>query len=246
MKRKQLAAPIPVLYEVENQYTDYLEGLPEEVKKRVTQQANQLKYGTHTISPLICPGPDKCPFLAFCPIPDREGKVVVNGPPSNYPVGKGCVIERLFIQQRLHDLVRYLEVDLENPIELAIANSLALIDMQKNRATMFLSCGDRNGAGQDFMKTDIVGFTDSGAPLESTKIHPLVEFQDRLEKQRMMWLDRLSETRKAKAEILGRTGEQDGRLLGQIQIMSEALARLNAVPGQIAGKEILLSGQEDE
>ena len=60
-------------------------------------------------------------------------------------------MEKYLVQQKLINYVDYLNVDPDNPIEMSIANELALIDLYKNRCMLILSNGDREGNGRDFL-----------------------------------------------------------------------------------------------
>ena len=104
-----------------------------------------------------------------------------------------------------------------------------LIDLYKNRALMIMSAGDKSGQGRDFMRIDILGFNEAGDTAESAKLHPAIDMMDRLEKRREKWLDKLMETRKAKAEWAIRVGgaQSEGRILAEIQKLRAAIATLD-------------------
>ena len=222
-------AAIAEITRMEPEYQSYLDRLSPKKRQRIVNSVNSIRHGLHAIAPMMCLGPEKCPILQRCPIPDRdvEGKMVV-GEESNYPIGRECILEKFYMQQKIIEYVEHLNVDPANPVEMSIVNELALIDLYKNRALMIMSAGDKSGQGRDFMRIDILGFNEAGDTAESAKLHPAVDMMDRLEKRREKWLDKLMETRKAKAEWAIRVGgaHSESRILGEIQKLRAAIATL--------------------
>ena len=51
-------------------YSSYLEKLDEKKLRRVRNSVSAIKSGVHASAPLMCLGPEKCPFLKRCPIPE--------------------------------------------------------------------------------------------------------------------------------------------------------------------------------
>jgi hypothetical protein len=195
---------------------------------------------------MMCLGPDKCPIFEKCPIPDRSGGVTEQASLDNYPIGRECILEKFYMQQKIIEYVEHLNVDPANPIEMSIVNELALIDLYKNRALMIMSTGDKSGQGRDFMRVDIIGFNEAGDTAETAKLHPAVDMMDRLEKRREKWLDKLMETRKAKADWAIKVGghQSESRILAEISKLREAISTLEAEPVKELGydddDEILL------
>lgn len=220
------------IMEVDSDYNSYLERLPDKKKQRLINSVNATKFGLHTVAPLMCAGPEKCPFVDKCPIPDRssDGELIY-GSAELYPIGKQCVLEKFFMKQKLIEYYQHLNIDLNNPVEVSIANELAIIDLYKNRALMIMSVGDKGGQGKDFMRVDIIGFNENGDVAEQAKMHPAVEVIDKLEKRREKWLDRLMETRKAKAEWMLRVGgtQNESKILAEIQKLREAIGEIKEV-----------------
>ena len=66
------------IMEVDSDYDSYLEKLPDKKKQRLINSVNATKFGLHTVAPLMCAGPQKCPFIDKCPIPDRasDGELI--------------------------------------------------------------------------------------------------------------------------------------------------------------------------
>ncbi|MAH49315.1 hypothetical protein CMI37_26045 [Candidatus Pacearchaeota archaeon] len=223
-----------------DEYSVYLERLDSKKLARVKRSVSAIKSGVHASAPLICLGPEKCPFVKRCPIPDISDSGELSfGELSQYPIGRECIMEKFFVEQKIIDYLQHLDVDPNNPVEMSIVNELALIDLYKNRSLMVLSQGDKRGDGRDFMMTDVTGFNENGDRAEITKLHPVVEMIDKLEKRREKWLDKLMQTRKTKAEFMLKMGDSNNnsRVLEEISRLREALYSIEAPEG---AKEILL------
>jgi len=215
--------------EVEPEYMTYLEQLPPEKRRRITNSVNRIQTGLHAVAPVMCLGPEKCPFIDKCPIPERnESKELVFGPDANYPIGQECILEKFYMQQKVIEYVNHLNVDPQNPVEMSIVNELAVLDLYKNRALMIMSVGDKSGQGRDFMRVDVLGFNENGEIAETSKLHPSMDVLDKLEKRREKWLDKLMETRKAKADWMAKVGggNQESRILTEIAKLRDAIVEL--------------------
>jgi hypothetical protein len=218
---------------IEPEYQQYLSKLPDSKRQRIVNSISSIRHGLHAIAPMMCLGPEKCPIIERCPIPERDSKGKIEiGALDNYPIGRECLLEKFYMQQKIIEYVEHLNVDPANPVEMSIVNELALIDLYKNRALMIMSTGDKSGQGRDFMRIDVLGFNESGETAESAKLHPAVEMMDRLEKRREKWLDKLMETRKAKAEWAIRVGgaQNESKILAEISKLREAIATLESEP----------------
>lgn len=220
---------IAAIATVDEGYDEYLQSLPKRKRDRLYKSLNSTKLGLHSVAPIMCGGPNRCPFISKCPIPDRdeEGELVY-GDVSDYPVGNQCVLEKFYMRQKIIEYYQHLNIDPGNPVEVSIANELALIDLYKNRALMIMSAGDRSGQGQDFMRVDVLGFNENGDVAEQAKLHPALEVVDKLEKRREKWLDKLMETRQAKAQWMLKVGgsQNESKILGEIQKLREAISKL--------------------
>ena len=60
-------------------------------------------------------------------------------------------------------------------------------------------------------------------------MHPVIDMIDRLEKRRERWLERLMETRKAKADFMVKMGEtqNNSKVLSEIQALRDALSTVD-------------------
>lgn len=225
-------------------YQSYLDTLPGDVRRRIQSQVIHYRHGLNGVAPLSCLGPQRCPFLEKCPIPaavDQTGRPIP-GPLSNYPMGRDCVLESLFLRQKQIEYIQHLDVDPQNPVEMAIVNELALIDLYKNRALMVLSVGDSKGEGRDFLKTNPIGVSESGVVAEMTQEHPVAGVIDKLERRRERWLDRLNETRKAKTEIALKLGESraESQILQELTRLQRAIQQMQSGPIELEGEQLLL------
>ena len=218
LRQKELLAG---LQEEESAYMDFLQRLAPEKRQRVTNSLNRMRHGLHTVAPLTCQGPRRCPFVNHCPIPSVEQKQQRQyGPDSDYPMMMPCVLETMYQRQKIIEYTQRLEVDPADPIEMALVNELAIIDMYKNRALMIGSEGDRDGDGRDFLRQDkdIKEAGDATYEVFSTQLHPVFEVLDKLEKRRERLLERLMETRAAKANYDLKRGkvQEDSNVLKEI------------------------------
>ncbi len=223
-----------------SEYNKYLDKLPKNKLERIKRSVGAIKSGVHASAPLICMGPEKCPFVKRCPIPELTvaGELII-GDLENYPIGRECVMEKFYVEQKIVDYLKYLDVDPTNPIEMSIVNELALIDLYKNRCLLVLSQGDKKGDGRDFLQTDVTGFNENGDRAETTKLHPIIDMIDKLERRRERWLEKLMETRKSKADFMMKIGENNNnsKVLQEISQLREALYAVSD-PGNT--QEILL------
>lgn len=207
-------------------YDKYLARLAPEKLDRIKRSVSKTVTGAYSAAPLVCLGPKKCPFINKCPIPDvSEAGDLLVGDNSQYPIGRECIVEKYFIEQKMYEYMNHLEVSPENPVEMSIVNELALIDLYKNRCLNVLSQGDRRGEGRDFLLVDITGFNENGERAETTKLHPITDMIDKLEKRRDKSLEKFMATRKAKADYIARIGEKQNQsqLLSEIQRIREVL-----------------------
>ena len=226
-------------------YQQWLSRLKPGQQLRIRNRVNRMKHGLHAVAPLTCVGPGGCPFFSACPIPDDIDKP---GPFEDYPAGQPCVLEGEYMIQKVGEYFVHLDVDPSNPIERSIVQELALIDLQKNRALLIMSNGDKDGMGRDFLHVDesIIGYDEQGGELVSktTKIHPVIEYLDKLENRRTKWLDKLMETRKAKADWAAKMGnnQADSKILTEISEMRKVVSQMLTAQAPLA----LTAADDDE
>ena len=107
---------------------------------------------------------------------------------------------------------------------------------------MIMSVGDKSGQGRDFMRVDILGFNENGDTAEQAKLHPVVEFLDKMERRRQKYLDQLMETRQRKAEWMLKVGntQQESKILSELKKLRETLKQIESENLDIEEDEILL------
>jgi hypothetical protein len=216
------------LQEEESAYMDFLQRLKPEKRQRITNSLNRMRHGLHTVAPLTCMGPRKCPFINHCPIPSVEEKQArAYGGDEDYPMMMPCVLETMYQRQKILEYVQHLEVHPDNPVEMAIVNELAIIDLYKNRALMITSEGDRDGEGRDFLRQDRdwKEAGDEAYEVFTTALHPTFDVLDRLERRRERLLERLMETRQARANYDLKRGkvQEDSNVLKEIAAVRKYL-----------------------
>lgn len=223
-------------------YENYLDNLDPAKRTRIENSLLRRKHGMHTVAPISCAGPNKCPFFNSCPIPERDetGQPII-GDLSDYPLYRPCVFEMTFLQQKTVDYLLHLQVDPSNPIEMAIVNELAVIDLYKQRAMLVLANGDNDGDGRNFLKQDLEEIQgDHGVILKkTTQLHPVVNLMNAQENRRVKLLESLMETRKAKHEVAYRLGETSGG--SSLKTELEAIRKLLE---QSSGQTIVLDTKD--
>jgi len=235
----------------ESAYMDFLQNLKPEKRQRITNSLNAMKHGLHAVAPLTCQGPARCPFINHCPIPSVEQKQEQSyGPTTDYPMMMPCVLETMYQRQKIVEYVQHLDVDPDNPIEIAIVNELAIIDLHKNRALMIQSEGDRDGDGRDFLRQD-EGWQEAGDEahlVKSTTLHPTFDVLDRLEKRRERLLERLMETRASKANFDLKRGavKEDSNVLKEIAAVRRYLEEASTRTQGTGAKEDLQAIMVDD
>ena len=232
---------LALLNQIDNDdYDSYLAKLPKEKVLKIRNRINAYKTGVYASAPIVCYGPTKCPFISKCPIPGLTelGELDI-GEDYLYPIGRECLMEREIVKQKTLEYLHYLNVDPTNPVEMSIVNELALIELYKNRCVLVLSQGDKKGQGRDFLMVDVVGFNENGDKAETTKLHPVTDMIDKLERRRERWLERLMETRESKAKFLTKLqdNKNQSRVLEEIAMLREALYAIDVTPSR---REILI------
>lgn len=242
------------------QYQYLTKRYSEKKLEKIRKSLDAYKYGLNAAAPLICMGPERCPFFQACPIGEGvkiesmgEGpikRIPIYDDLEDFPVGDQCIAEKVFIEQRLLDYVDEFDVDPNRPSELALINDLALVDLHKQRAVLFMASGDREGEGFDFQKVDVMYDSDSGAEIgRAYKEHPIMQIIDRLEKRRHKILDELLATRRSKAEMQAKfhsTGEAS-QLQQEIVRIRELITKRDKEHKLLGeGSPLLLEMEEEE
>lgn len=212
------------LLPVDEETNTYMSSLSLEVRQKVNKRNIRKQIGA-TNGPIICKGIDVCPFAEHCPLLNLIEE-------DEYPINQQCVLETEYLRNSFESLTEHLQVDALNPIEVSIVSELSIIDLLKNRINMIIS-----SKAPDMLLTNrsVTGFVD-GSPLlsETTVLHPLADYADKLEKRRQSWLTDLMETRREKAHW----SLKAGNLQTKNKIL-EALETIKGQLGQSAPEEII-------
>jgi hypothetical protein len=121
-------------------------------------------------------------------------------------------------------------VDPNHLSEVALLNDLITCDNYKNRALMILAIGDRQNQGRELSTIHDI-FSDKGTvsdPVSSEmRDHPLLARIDKLDQKRIVILEQLNATRKAKLAVAKVISEEKvtNAMLDQLQKVKEILAR---------------------
>lgn len=235
------------------QYQYLIERYSPEKLAKIIKEIENFKLGLHASAPIVCMGPHKCNFFHACPLgngmgvdPKTKTRVPVYDSLDDFPVGDQCIIEKVFMEQRLIDYIQEFDVDPARPSEVALINDLALVDLYKNRAILIMSVGDKDGEGQDFMKMDITMMTgETTMEGRAHKEHPLFAVIDKLEKRRHKILEELLATRKAKAVAAAKfgTGIQASALVTEIEKLRRAI-EMKKVP--VHGEEAFIEAELED
>jgi len=193
---------------------------------------NRYKYGLNASAPIICMGPEKCPFFHACPIgngikvdPVINKKVPIYDSLQDFPIGEMCSLELNFMEDRLKSYLNEFDVDPINASELALVNDLSLVDLYKNRCVLYLSAGDLQNEGIDFFKSEEAYDLQGNLINRKYQEHPILNVMEKLEKRRHRILEELIATRKSKMNIMVKIKEsqEDSRMLTEIETIRKAL-----------------------
>lgn len=209
----------------DTQYEKLLEKYSIKKINKLKKSLDNFKYGYHASAPVVCLGPQKCPFYHACPIGDGYksdglgGKIPIYDDINDFPIGDQCILEKVYIEQKLIDYLTEFDVDPRSASELSLINDLALLDLYKQRCVLFLAAGDKQSEGLDFLKVDLMFDEDGNETSRSYKEHPVMNIIERLEKRRHKILEELLATRKGKLTILAKIkkSEDNSKLLDELE-----------------------------
>ena len=89
----------------EDDYNTYLEKIPADKLSKIKKSVKRMQTGVHASAPLTCLGPENCPFIRKCPIPTvKMDGTLDDGKPSDYPLGKECIMEKFYVEQKIVNL----------------------------------------------------------------------------------------------------------------------------------------------
>lgn len=134
--------------------------------------------------PLMCGGPEICPFSEDCPF------VEIN----KVPVGRKCPIEKELIAYWVAKYFDEFEIDESNQSEISMVTELAELDIYDYRCSLILSRAENAELTQEI----VVGVNADGNAIYNEDIHKAFELKERVKKRKHTILESLVGTRKEK------------------------------------------------
>lgn len=216
----------------DTQYKNLIEKYSVKKLNKLKKSLDNFKYGYHASAPVVCLGPNKCPFYHACPIGDgfktdiTGSRIPLYDSLEDFPIGDQCILEKVYIEQKLIDYLTEFDVDPKSASELSLINDLALLDLYKQRCVLYLAAGDKQAEGIDFLKVDLMFDEDGHETSRSYKEHPVMGIIERLEKRRLKILEELLATRKGKLTIISKIkkSEDDNKLLEVLEDIKKVIS----------------------
>lgn len=134
--------------------------------------------------PLMCGGPEICPFKDDCPF------VEIN----KAPAGRKCPIEKELIAYWTAKYMDEFEIDESSQSEISMVTELAELDIYDYRCSMILSRVENAEMTQQI----VVGVDADGRPIYNEDIHKAFEMKERVKRRKHVILEALVGTRKEK------------------------------------------------
>ena len=229
------AATLAAINDSDEEYASLVASLSPAKRNKLSRRLDSLQYSVALTAPITCLGPNKCPFFHLCPIGDgvnSDGSPLYS-PTDQFPIGNHCILEKIYVEQRLSNYMEEFAVDPNMISEMTLINDLITIDLQKQRALAILSIGDKKGFGRDFTAISY-SYSDKEATsgevtAEELKEHPLMARIDSLDKKRISILDQLNATRKAKAAVAKTFAEvaTSNKMLDDLSTIKNVIAAMS-------------------
>jgi len=201
--------------------------------RKIRLHALKMRTGLQAMAPILCLGPNRCPFRMRCPVVDRDVKTATgeidffHQDIKKFPLFKQCPFERDFLEFKRKQYLEEFDVDPSSPTDMGLVNKLAELDLYDYRATLVLANGDREGQGMDLLKNQVVGVSKTGEIMTSLITHPAWELKERLQKQRSEILNMMVGTRREKYKKDAALNQRDA---GDAATIAAALrARLDSL-----------------
>jgi len=173
--------------------------------------------GLISITPLICAGPDDCPFSNRCPI------YMADGSKGDYPLKKQCIVELNLARERFMAYVEEFNLQgkvEESPTLRSQISKLADFDIYEYRIKLILAgvAGDSDGS---LLIEQSIAVTQGGADVLQIQEHPAWKMLERVQKQRMELLDALGATPKRKVwmDVALKRTDSDNLLAKQRELL---------------------------
>lgn len=184
-----------VLLATPDNYDDI--NLSARAKTRLANILASSRAGLVSSSPLVCKGPEGCPFKSRCPI------YVEDGANATYPLSRQCIVELNFVQDRFMAYVDELDQrgDVTNSMTYRSQIS-ALVDLDLREYRINLILGGVGGFSDGTMLLEqTIAVTEDGEEVKQLQDHPAYKILTRIRKDRLELLDAMGLTAKRDAMI---------------------------------------------
>lgn len=216
-------------------------------KKRIRMHLIGLKTGVAAFVPLFCGGSEKCPFALRCPFSVLNEDGTINEEESVYPLHKQCPVELELVRMRREEFIEEYDLNPNNSTDLVLVNKLCEIEVYEYRINILLAIGDRDGHGQDLMKETLVNVTPQGVSVYEQKLHPLLDYKNKLHRQRLELLNVMVGTRREKYKKEAATKKrEDTDVSTQQAALRAKINKLTALNASDADKKCLEANDTKE
>jgi hypothetical protein len=169
--------------------------LSTEAKQRLANILVSSRAGLVSSSPLICRGPESCPFISRCPIYGADGNM------ATYPLDRQCIVEVNLIQDRFMAYAEELDVQGKMSNSLTYrsqVSALVDLDLREFRTVMILS-GVGGFSDGTLLYEQTIAINEDNEEVKQLQEHPAFRNLLRLRKDRMELLDAMGLTVRRKA-----------------------------------------------
>lgn len=198
-------------------------GIDEGSSRGVTKASllANVKHGILAQVPMICRGP-KCPYVKTCYLKAEER-----------PERGRCPIEIATILSLFEKYTKHLEVTDEDIVDLTLIKELIDLDIQLLRADHYMA------ARPEFVEEVPVFVTEDGRAYTKPEISRVVEYKEKLRKERHRILQLLNSTRKDKEG--GIKGKDPSSMAAEILAKAKELGLYQVI--EVTPKDVSESGR---
>ncbi len=174
-------------------------------KQRLANTLISSRAGLVSSAPLICKGPNECPFIDRCPI------YMEDGIGADYPVKKQCIVELNFVQDRF--LAYADELDTGGKMSDSMTyrsqvSALVDLDLREFRTTQILA-GVGGFSDGTLLYENTIALNQEGEEVKQLQEHPAWGTLVRIRKDRQDLLDAMGLTVKRNAMIKAALHQKD-------------------------------------
>jgi hypothetical protein len=166
-------------------------------KDRLARILTSSRAGLVSSSPLVCRGVGECPFISRCPIYTADGSDAV------YPIGKQCIVELNFVNDRFMAYAE--ELDQQGKVSSSMTyrsqvSALVDLDLREFRTNMILA-GVGGFSDGTMLHEQTIAVDEDGNEVKQLQEHPAWKNLVRIRKMRDELLDSMGLTVKRDAMI---------------------------------------------